>query len=183
MSNIETKLLAIFQLVNDWLKFAEAKNAGLVVASGASSAAILTYLSTAQKVQPGWRNWLFTSLFFFMVSGVISLLSFVPRLNRNHWLGLIPEWGKPNDIDNLYYYRDLCKYQSKDLVAKIKSRYALIDTSSNSQEACDLAGQIIVNSRITTVKFRMFTAAVMSILIAVSIIVLGLFIDALSQLK
>jgi hypothetical protein len=184
MSTIESKLLAIFQLVNDWLKYAEAKNAGLVVASGAGSAAILTYLGSAQKVPPGWKNWLFTSLFFFMVSGAVSLISFVPRVNRSHWIALMHQWGNPEETDNLYYYRDLCKYERDSLVGKIKTRYEPTDElESKSQEPGDIADQIIVNSRIATVKFRLFTVAVMNILIAASIIIIGLIIDAFSHMK
>jgi hypothetical protein len=177
-------MLAIFQLVNDWLKFAEAKNAGLVVASGAGSAAILTYLGAAQKVPPGWRNWLFTSLFFFMVSGAVSLLSFVPRVNRSHWAGLMHEWGQQDEKDNLYYYGDLCKYDRDGLVVKIKDRYKLTDSSnSGSQEPGDVADQIIINSRIAIVKFRLFTIAVVNILIAAGIIIFGLLADAFTHLR
>jgi len=48
--DLTTKLISIFQIVNDWLKFAEAKNAVLLAFSGAEITAIITYLSTSDTL-------------------------------------------------------------------------------------------------------------------------------------
>ena len=80
MSEVESKLFTIFQVVNDWLKFAEAKNAGLVVISGAGSAAILTYVASSQGGSDGWKRLLLGSVLLFVMGGMVSLASFIPRI-------------------------------------------------------------------------------------------------------
>ena len=111
----------------------------------------------------------------------MSLLSFVPRINQKHWARLIHEWSDPSDSDNLYFYRHLCKYRPASLVTDVKERYAPAQEVNNN-EAHDIADQVIINSRIATIKFRMFTIAVVNILIAAGVIIVGLFIDALSHI-
>ncbi|MFM6153624.1 MAG: hypothetical protein ACKPE3_11590, partial [Sphaerospermopsis kisseleviana] len=50
MDDVSSKLMAIFQNVNEWLKFAEAKNGILLAFSGAAITASITILSTAQNL-------------------------------------------------------------------------------------------------------------------------------------
>src|SRR5258705_13649426 len=103
MADVESKLFAIFLMVNDWLKYAEAKHAGLLFVCGAGPAAILTVLRSSESVSPNWQRWLFASLFCFLLGGIVSLLSFVPRVNRAHWTALMWGWGEVSELDNLVY--------------------------------------------------------------------------------
>lgn len=178
MADVESKLFAIFQIVTDWLKYAEAKHAGLLVASGADPAAILTVLYSSQSVSPNWQQWLLASLFCFLLGGIVSLLSFMPRVNRAHWTALMWGWGDVSELDNLLYFGDLSKYDAAQLVTSICERYSLTTTPKSEEigEARDLAVQIVINSRITRVKLRLFTAALVCIVVAISLLLLRLLL-------
>ncbi len=178
MAELENKLLAIYEIVTDWLKYTEAKHAGLLVVSAAGPAAILTVLySSSQVIPPNLQYCLLASLFFFLLAGGVSLLSFLPRVNRSHWLGLIWDWGTKEDSDNLYYFGDLAKYSPTDLMMAISKNYALKGNDEASREAVDLCGQIVINSRIVRVKLRLFTCALVCILIAILIVLLKLSLE------
>jgi hypothetical protein len=179
MADVESKLFAIFQIVNDWLKYAEAKHAGLLVVCGAGPAAILTVLYSSVSVSPNWQQWLFASLFCFLLGGIVSLFSFMPRVNRTHWTALMSGWGEVSELDNLLYFGDLSKYDAAQLVTSICERYSLTTTPKSIQvgEARDIAMQIVINSRITRVKLRLFTAALVCIVVAIALLLLRLLLN------
>lgn len=170
MAQLETKLISIYQSVTDWLKYTEAKHAGILVAAAAGPASISTAIySSPQEISASLKGSLIASLFFFLIAGAISLLSFLPRVNRSHWAGLIWEWGKVTESDNLHYFGDLSKYQPTDLANAVSTKYDLKASADALGEALDLSDQIIIISRIVRVKLRLFTIALISLLIAILI--------------
>lgn len=178
MAELEDKLLAIYHIVTDWLKYTEAKHAGLLLVSAAGPAAILTVLySSSPTVTANLKGYLLASLFFFLAAGAISLLSFLPRVNRSHWLGLIWGWGSKESSDNLYYFGDLAKYDPVDLVTTISNKYGLDQMDQSQKQAIDLCDQIVINSRIVRVKLRLFTCALTLILIAIMILMIKLLVE------
>jgi len=75
MDDISTKLLAIFQNVNDWLKFAEAKNGVLLAFSGAAITATVTLLATAEKFPNSLRIGLLITTILLCICSLICSLS------------------------------------------------------------------------------------------------------------
>lgn len=75
---ITQKLITIFQIVSDWLKFAEAKNGVLFAFSGAGITAVLTYISALETnlPNPSCIFWGYL-LSFLSLNRFISLLSVV----------------------------------------------------------------------------------------------------------
>jgi len=86
MSELSTKLLTIFQNVNDWLRFAEAKNAALLAFSGTAMTAILTVLITAQGLPNSLRIGLLISTIFLNSCTLLCALSFLPKTNLERLL-------------------------------------------------------------------------------------------------
>lgn len=162
---IETRLLTILGMVNEWLQFAEAKNAGLVALDALGLAAILTILpSTAMPdVVAGG---LMAASVLLLVSLGICLWSFLPRGDTGK---LVPVSRRlPRDSDNFYFYGDVCGYQPDQLAAAIAHRYDKLrhyDPADHPSHV-DLASQIVVNSRITVAKNELFRRATMLALLA-----------------
>lgn len=103
---ITDKLLLIFQLINDWLKFAEAKNAILLAFSGTGVTAILTYLSAASNVPNSVRHGALTSMILLCLSALASSLSFLPKTNLEYIVWLMAKPSRSvrytiKDTDNL----------------------------------------------------------------------------------
>lgn len=155
MNDIEAKLQSIFTNVNDWLKYAEAKNAGILVFSGAAIAAIMGFLGSSFKIEPEWKIGLFTCVGFLSITCIITLWSFIPKNKIKY-----KNRGIPSREDNLYFYGHLCKYNPQELIRAL----SLIYYNNDSQELInrrniDLAAQIIMNSGITMDKNQMFKLA------------------------
>jgi len=176
---VETKMFTIFQLINDWLKFAEAKNLAIIALSGAACSALASYLASSQGLTPDLKRILWVAVFFFALSCVTSLLSFTPRTSQKNLLSLFPDWGAPSAEDNLYFYKDLGKYRDagelakkyRDLFSGAATQTATTTPASHQQ----LAKQIIVNSQIVVYKLRFFVVALLLSVIAIGTI-LGLLI-------
>jgi hypothetical protein len=102
MSELEDSLFKILGLVNDWLKYLEAKHAGLIVVAGAGIATCATVLFEANQPLTGpSRTILLAVVGLLLVTEFFSLLSFIPRINSLHWVGLKWGWGNPKASDNL----------------------------------------------------------------------------------
>jgi hypothetical protein len=164
MSEFLVKLLAIFQNVNDWLRFAEAKNAALLAFSGTGMTATLTVLATVQSLPVFLRFGLLMSTALLCVCTLLCALSFIPKTNLEKLLWLRSQPAKKihsSPADNLYYFGDLRKYSSGELLNAINVYYfdgKIIQPYS--KECCDIAAQITINSDIASLKFQTFTYAI-----------------------
>ena len=135
----------IFQNVNEWLKFAEAKHAGIIVLN---SAIILGVLTTYSNVQVLEKNSTCISLFILGVSIFLSLASQFP-VTSNIMFGNSKSKANPN----IYFFGDLAKISESDFVNEFnKSFNGFTPTSAEK----DLINQILVNSKITSSKFFLF---------------------------
>jgi hypothetical protein len=160
LSKIEQKLIYSFGLVNDWLKFAEAKNAALVTLSGATVFGLLSYTSSAQNLSLTWKIGIFAGIALQIIACLVSLASFLPKISRLKILGTGRK-TRLTDNDNLLFFGDLCKYSSKELVNAVAHLYFQDESYLKSQHKAhlDIADQIIINSRIAVSKFRLFKIA------------------------
>ncbi len=156
--DIENKLLFIFSNVNEWLKFAEVKNAGMTAFSIAGISGIIAFVTLFQKLSVTWKSLFLFPVFCLLIACLISLLSFYPRINR---LGILNSSIKsPLDSDNLLFFGDLVKYDTNSFIDKISNRYFSINQINESKRLTDIADQIIVNSRITEAKYKFFKVSV-----------------------
>jgi Family of unknown function (DUF5706) len=167
------KLILIFQLVNDWLKFAEAKNAILFAFLGAGITAIVTYLSAAANAPKLLQIALLISMSLLFIGAIVCAISFLPKtdIERILWLR-----GKPSrknarllkDTDSFYFFGDIEKYSNSELLASINRLY--FDDKFKvpfKKEDLDIANQIIVNSQIASRKFRFFVVSFWFLIFAI----------------
>lgn len=147
--------------VNDWLKFAEAKNAVVVAASGFG---LWASLRIALSNETGcYATTYFAILSIFLVGGfVTALLSFLPILNYR-WV--IPAPAKLANGNLLYFGYLATLSKNQVLEAYLKA------TESKEVDVKEIHGmyaeQVIVNSRIALAKYAMFEFAIKVLLLGV----------------
>ncbi len=153
MSDPEERLLRLLTLTNDWLKFAETKNGGLIAIAGLAASQLLTYLSGLKHPSQieSWGTGI--SCVLLVASAVLALISFFPQTDPLPIASRIE--GIPEESDNLYYYGHVARLSPATLVGQV------IDLSGQGNRAptrseSDLAAQVVVNSRITRHKLHLF---------------------------
>ena len=156
------KLLIIFQNVNDWLKFAEAKNAVLFAFSGTGVTAMVTLLATAQNLPGSLKVGLLLTTGLLCVCMFLCALSFLPSTNLekilwNRGRSFNAMQPKPDD-DNLYYFGHLRKYGAVELLDTVNRLYLNGTVATPyGKEARDIATQITSNAGIAFRKYKFFT--------------------------
>jgi hypothetical protein len=185
-----SKLSSIFQLVNDWLKFSEAKNAIFLAFLGASITAIVTYLSAASiSIASSLRIGLLVSVVSLCISALICAVSFLPKtdLERLNWLRAKPSnktWKALKDTDNLLYFNDLKKYNPTELLESVSRLYfANKILPPYKKEDLDIANQIVINSEIAAIKLKLFIAVVWTLIFSFLAIPASLLISLLLYQK
>jgi hypothetical protein len=144
-------LKEIFKNVNDWLKYAEAKNAMLLGFNG-------VLLFGAFKVfhnNPDLQNSLgFIGSYYHYVmpiivgvSTVITLISFIPKTKMIK----LGDNSKPKQV-NVLFYSHLKTLSSEDLLEELKVTEPSVIEKSYAQ-------QIVINSSIAAAKFDSFKVA------------------------
>jgi hypothetical protein len=175
MDEFTEKLTRIFLLINDWLKYAEAKNAFMLAFSGAGITATVTYLSTASSGNPPKSLWIgiIIATCFLCLTSLICATSFLPKTNLEYivWRKAKPSNKSkdlPQDTDNLYYFKHLFKYKPEELIEALNHFYFDDKFSiQGKKEYLDIANQIVINSEITLLKFKMFTFSLWSLIVAI----------------
>jgi hypothetical protein len=166
------KLVFIFQNVNEWLKFAEAKNAALLAFSGAGMTATLTVLATGQNVPKSIQVGLLLSTISLGVCTLTCAMSFLPKtdLEKLLWVRNRSS-GRPTpqpSTDNLYFYGDLRKYNDATLLDELNRSYFNSALSNYYvKEYSDLVNQILINSDIAFSKLTFFRRGVYALIVAV----------------
>ncbi len=104
-----------------------------------------------------------------VISLLISLLSFVPRL-KVPWVRL----GECNSNDNLLYFGNACKYSGAGYLQAMYTNG--LDISKNQKIDLAYSDQIVVNSKIAYIKFKQFDTAIWFTIIALITPVGALFV-------
>lgn len=180
LEKVETRLLTILEMVNEWLQFAEAKNAGLVALDALGLAAILTILPAAEVPEPVAGSLVVASLLLLLSLG-ISVWSFIPRGDKGK---LVAAAGRrPRATDNLYFFGDVCGYRPEQLAAEIARRYDKIPGYDPVEHPShvDLASQVITNSRITVAKNGYFRVATLIALLALTAPAIGVVMALITR--
>lgn len=148
----EGTLSTVLSMTTDWLKYAEAKNAGLGTVNGAAVAAIVGYLGSASSFPEAWKLGLWVAATCFSISTLLVLVSFIPKIDPANVLA--NRYGRRDAGDNLYFFGHLSKYKPQELVDAVCAKYSV--RSMSPPRCLDLANQITANARITTVKSQWF---------------------------
>lgn len=141
----------IFENVNEWLKFAEAKHAGLIVLNSGLVFGILSVYSNFTK-HLHW-SFIILSLLFLGASIFFTLVSLFPRTYKN----TMP--SKKNKTPNLYFNGSiacLSRNEFKSELLKTHPEYTFTALEDN------LVDQIILNSKIASAKYTLFKCAIIS---------------------
>ncbi|MEI3649939.1 MAG: hypothetical protein V6D39_08105 [Dolichospermum lemmermannii FEM_B0920] len=185
MDEVSTKLLAIFQNVNEWLKFAEAKNGVLLAFSGAAITATITLLATAQNIPNSLNFGLLLTTIFLCICALICSFSFLPKTNLEDLLWLRDRRNKKSNSqdpikDNFWYFGHLQKYKPDELLEVLNEPYfkGSVDiTKVEYKEYKDIAAQITINAEIAFLKFEVFTYAIKVLIASILIIPCSMLIS------
>ena len=158
---LATRLLDLLQLCNDWLKFAETKNVGIVGLAGSGLTIIIAALSFLRDegIIPGAGVALTLASLLMALSLLAGVWSFMPATGTPRWMRL--HIGQPHPDDNLFYFGHAAKYAPDPLAEAIARRYERQSEPVVSELHHDLAAQLVVNARITLQKLKLFRWAVL----------------------
>ncbi len=146
----------IFDGVNYWLAFAEAKNAGLLAFNIAALAVLFSYDSIGALS--------------YIAAGMIVCSTFCVFLAL--WSRFSAKWKwrvELKECDNLMYYRDISKYSESEFAIKLYKNYFQEDITNMDNIPIylkNMISEININAKIATRKFDLFNY--------------GIFIDVLS---
>jgi hypothetical protein len=144
---MKSELKYIFSNVNEWLKFAETKNAALIVFSASIILAILTNITN--NINIILKYYIIICLIFQIISLIISLISFYPTIKISH---ILCKRNEISEKDNLLFYGNIFKYDEKMYLKSIFND----KVENTTRFELDLAKQIIINSNITLKKYKFF---------------------------
>ncbi|MCH8551779.1 MAG: DUF5706 domain-containing protein [Natronospirillum sp.] len=164
-----SKLEGIFKNVNEWLKFAEQKNAALLLLNGGMIWGVTRVLSAVDLV-PKMSYWLnMTGYFLIAVSTLICIISFLPILQQR-WFK--PEKTSPSD--NCLYFAHSAKYDARDYLTLLAKKLSYEEEKTTFTEfEVDLSKQIVTNSEIAFDKYKRFKLSAVFTISAVVLFLLS----------
>lgn len=182
---MEEKLKEIFGYVNNWLNFAEAKNAAMLTVSIGVLFGLYSYIEKMNII------FYITLILIIIISILSSILSFYPNLGKSkikpigEFLLYIPEKfeKKDNASEKIkIFYGDIAKNYSEersfDYVKDLYKDYYKKDNMVVEKSEIDYAKEIIINSKLTVNKYRYFKFS-----LKLFIIFIFLFFSVLSYKK
>lgn len=157
---LDELLEKIFSNVNSWLNFTEAKNAanvGFVVAC-------LAAIFSLEDVNALLLNaLLYTICIFLVISGMFSLISFLPKLG-NKVIRKIPLFSKDKkritDDDNLIFFENIKEYSGEVYIKQVCKMYFNKDEYTPTKYQLDLSDEIVYNSNVASCKYKLFKKAI-----------------------
>ncbi|MDF2930842.1 MAG: hypothetical protein K0R36_173 [Chryseobacterium sp.] len=185
MANLEheEQLQKIFTNVNEWLKFAEAKNFGLLTLSGALVFGFTQIDFCDDSIISVAGNYVFipVALFSFLFS-IISLFPILSKIQNNNqvnnWIVRLSNLiDKETVFENIHYYGYLRTLDEPTFEIKFLSKIG--STDAFTEYETELSTQILYNSRITWFKYQFFKIAAFIFLWAIILSVFALPIIAL----
>lgn len=160
IKDVEAKLKGIFDDVNKWLTFAEAKNGAMIALNGAILAGLANILFN-KDFNEYFNIWvkmiLYISVACTAAAIVILLISFLPQLSVFKGMDV-----SCDEECVLIYYGDIAKYKNeKQYIKHIYHYYFNIDKSEDelSKIEIDYGKEIIINSSIAVKKLKWFKLA------------------------
>ena len=161
---IQPFLLNELERVDKWLNFGEAKNAALV----AFNVAVLSV-----NMDFGFPMLLTILRIFIVLSMAISLMSFWPNMGKKVGDIKLKAYLNGSGTNNYLYFLDIARLNNgSEYLQIVKSRYLVEEIDITCAYYCDLANEIIINSRIDAKKYIYFQRALMFDFIALFLVVL-----------
>lgn len=149
---VSEQLDSIFKIINEWLKFAEQKNAALLVLNSGSLWGVSLILRNVDAISCVGMTFATIGFALVFISSLLCIFSFIPILHKpSHLINL----GEKNNSDNCLYFGDIAKYNETEYLALLSYKIGEENTTYTHFER-DFASQIIINSRITLLKYRKF---------------------------
>ena len=142
--------------IAEWVKFAEAKNAALLVFD-------MSLLAVYQQFYIEWLSLI--GIIIIVISGLITLWTFSPNAGNRKNLRFknSGQGSKIEGVKNLYYWGAIAACQdTKDYLAKTRDRYFSTiphQEIETDKRAYDIAEEIYINSKIAANKYGMFKRA------------------------
>ncbi len=154
---MEKRLQYIFGNVSDWLKFAEQKNAGLLVANIAIIVAFSKLISDESITNQILNYYLIEGIILIPVSLLICLLSFIPQVE----IPYLARRKTPSGNENLLFYGEIRNLSVNEYVYALQSLCKEENQENNTKLELykHYANQIIVNSQIAYKKYSFFSLA------------------------
>lgn len=145
------KLDGILKNINEWLKFAEQKNAALLVLNCGLAWGVARLLAKQQDLS-SIANFLNSFGYIFVTASAIAcLISFIPIL-QIPWF----KAGEKKHSDNCIFFGHIAKYKNKEYLTLLSKKLGEERQNFNDFEL-DLASQIVTNSEIALKKYKQFT--------------------------
>lgn len=181
----EEQLQKIFTNVNEWLKFAEAKNFGLL---SLNAAIVFGFTQTTFQdgsiiVMAGYYIFFpFTILSF--LPCLISLFPIVSKIERKTkdkkdkkikiFIKKFSNWiDKEESFENIHFFGYLKDIDESTLEAKLQLKTGVTDSFSDYEK--ELGTQILYNSRITWLKYQFFKMGAFFFLVGIVLFSISLF--------
>lgn len=165
-----TKLDSVFKNVNDWLKFAEQKNAALLLLNGGMVWGVTRVLGVTKTLPDAsyFLNLIAYSLT--VISALICIITFLPILQQR--------WFKPEErssSDNCLFFAHSAKYEAREyLIFFVKKLGYEMDKTTFTEFEIDLAKQIVKNSEIAFDKYKRFKLAAIFTIFAIGLFLLSI---------
>ena len=153
---MKEELDKILEGVNNWLKYAEAKNATLLAANGLMIFGIVRILVAWDIESISINLYLIFVVILLVISTTALLISFIPYLDIP-WLFKLQKPDK--EKDNLLYFEHISKYTPRVYLDSLSAAIASQNHHGERYEFMQ-ANQIIANSVIARRKFIIFTIAI-----------------------
>lgn len=161
---IQELLKEIFSNVNNWLVFAETKNAAII----AFGVAILAAITSADFFK---GNAIMFSIFIagIVLALLIALLSFAPKRGKNKESNRVP-----TAADNLIFYSDIAKYNKTEYIKALAKQYLKKDIQADQIEQIELdySEEIVYNSNLANHKYDLFKCSLYIILAMMVVLIL-----------
>ena len=160
-------LETVFANVNQWLHFAEAKNALLATLNGGAVLGLLALLNTEKPRLSSLLPSLWVAAICLVFGLLVCLLSFTPILAKT-----LERASEPRRI-NILYFGHLAAISPARFLTELRERYGTEEPvdGEGSEYHRDLADQIIANSRIALRKYRLFCVALVLDVLGVALCV------------
>lgn len=145
------KLKYTFDNINQWLQFAEKKNAILIAFNATLLFGIHRINDITQSESILVNLYYYSFVLFIMLSAIISIISFIPKFTIP-WLS---SNFKSLKTINMLYWGDLAKLDKENYIEILG-----IESKDLTKFDIDLLEQILINSRIAKRKFLLFNYSV-----------------------
>lgn len=149
---MEEKLDKIHSQVNELLRFAEAKNAGLLAFNGII---IVEGLKNLYEHQESLKCWVIILLFYIVILNTASFLLCLASLFPNR--RTIIEQSTNKNLSNPLFFGTIATLNDTEYLEQLKTKYSL--APQNEAYCLDIIKQLIVQSQILVRKLNSFKIA------------------------